>query len=988
MASASQRASRRSATLHVGGTCSLQCGLCDCRSGASDAGEVGRVLQDGCARLTLRGTTERNPRALDLVRLARGAGVGQIVVRTNAIACRTPEAAAALARSGVDGVLVPLFSHAPAVHDRIAGRSPSLRHTLDGMAQLARAGLGVEVEIPLLSPKLQSLTALIGLAREVVPSLRAVRFYLPSQPVAEVLAPPAWDVAGPLLAKAIRLCRDGNIEATLSTAEGIPLCALRDFSELLDAYSFNPTARSSTWGGSRLGTVCESCAVRGQCPGIVRSYAEAHGEAGLAAWERRPAGLRPRRTTALRRWTEEQRQAARRRRILVLRPTVNCNQDCTFCSANETTENVWSDKATMLRQIARAARTGVRRVSFSGGEPTLSKDLVSYVRTASRCGIEDIELVTNGVLLDSPPKVAALRQAGLTNAFVSLHAHDERLSRVMTQKVDDFPRTIRAIHLLLDAGIRTVLNHVVNARNYPHLQSFVEMVHREFGGQTRISFAFVTPQYKALEHLDQVPRLSDVAPYLRRAIRRALVLGQPIVVGSRQGVPPCFLGEFRAWSDVFQVATSAASEDAPQKQRGEACDACRYSRQCPGLWKPYIARYGTSELRPVPGPAYSDAEAEALWRQPYPQGVPMSLAEVPEPLRDHAAEAESLDVPAESASSALPIFRPERSRPVRVLLIGTGRQARRIARAAANVAGLSIDAVASPHALEADLRDFGSCPAYDDPAAAIADIRPEGIIIAASTAAHASLARLALDHRIPALVEKPLAASLAEAEALVHAEGEAGTTLVVAHNAVAASGLEEIFALADENVGSVSYVVRRRPESPDAPRAWSRSALSETLYHVLSVALRAMGTDLPEVIRAQVAGDSRPERIRLDLRNGDLEADVVLDFTGGRDEDRLTRRLPGVQSELVWYRSGGATSLTHAGVSEAIPHDGSDIERMLVQFRDLLLNQADPATTTAEALQVMQATALALDAIAAAGAPFDRAQAPRHFASRELREAS
>ena len=80
-----------------------------------------------------------------------------------------------------------------------------------------------------------------------------------------------------------------------------------------------------------------------------------------------------------------------------------------------------------------------------------------------------------------------------------------------------------------------------------------------------ISFAFVTPQYKALEHLAQVPRLADVAPQLQAACWRALALGQPFVIGSRQGVPPCLLGPFAAWSDLLQLAHEARSEDAPQK---------------------------------------------------------------------------------------------------------------------------------------------------------------------------------------------------------------------------------------------------------------------------------------------------------------------------------------------------------------------------------------------------------------------------------------
>jgi len=107
----------------------------------------------------------------------------------------------------------------------------------------------------------------------------------------------------------------------------------------------------------------------------------------------------------------------------------------------------------MLQAISRAARRGVQRISFSGGEPTLSRDLVHYVSAASRLGVGKIELVTNGVLLDDPRRVRALRDAGLTEAFVSLHAHDERLSSVMTQKIGDHAKSVKAIHNLNRRGV-------------------------------------------------------------------------------------------------------------------------------------------------------------------------------------------------------------------------------------------------------------------------------------------------------------------------------------------------------------------------------------------------------------------------------------------------------------------------------------------------------------------------------------------------------
>src|SRR5262249_7799161 len=161
-----------------------------------------------------------------------------------------------------------------------------------------------------------------------------------------------------------------------------------------------------------------------------------------------------------------------------------------------------------------------------------------------------------------------------------------------------------------------------------------------------------------------------------------------------------------------------------------------------------------------------------------------------------------------------------------IAMLGSGRQARRLARDARGVPGMSIDAVASPHALQADLRDFGDCPAYAEADAALDDIRPEAMIIAAATSAHDELLRLAIARGIPALVEKPLATTDEQAEALRAAIVAAGARVAVAHNSLYASGLDELLA-APPARSTVTYVHRRTPSSPDAMRTWSRGFLYE-----------------------------------------------------------------------------------------------------------------------------------------------------------------
>jgi MoaA/NifB/PqqE/SkfB family radical SAM enzyme len=436
------RSTKRSAEVLLEGGCELRCALCDCRDRPTPPEEVARVLRLGGARLVVRGGTHDLDRVAPLLQVA--GGFGEVVVRTHALAWPRPEEAARLAALGAHTAQVPLFSQHPAVHDRVAGRPDALAQSLVGLRSLAAAGLAVEVEIPILSERLQDLEALVTLAHRAVPSLRAVHFRLPRRAVPVALAPPPWGETAPRLARALALCRRLGIAAALPGRNAVPLCALREFPEALRAHRFDPRVRAPAVDGCEHPALCAGCAARGQCPGVARPYRDAHGDVGLAPYPRRPRALYEQRTDPARVWTEAQRQAARSPRWLVLRLTVNCNQDCIFCSVNETARNAWTDPGVIHRAIARAARRGSTRVNFTGGEPTLSSQLPAYIATARRCGIPEVDLCTNGVLLDTAPKVDRLVRAGLTHAFVSLHAHDEALSRLTTLKENDF-RAHRAL---------------------------------------------------------------------------------------------------------------------------------------------------------------------------------------------------------------------------------------------------------------------------------------------------------------------------------------------------------------------------------------------------------------------------------------------------------------------------------------------------------------------------------------------------------------
>ncbi|HVL70483.1 MAG TPA: Gfo/Idh/MocA family oxidoreductase [Beijerinckiaceae bacterium] len=89
-------------------------------------------------------------------------------------------------------------------------------------------------------------------------------------------------------------------------------------------------------------------------------------------------------------------------------------------------------------------------------------------------------------------------------------------------------------------------------------------------------------------------------------------------------------------------------------------------------------------------------------------------------------------------------------------------------------AGVPVVAVCDTDRAKAEgrAREFGIARVYDDPARLFADGGFEVVDIAASVDAHDPLARMAADHGVHVLLQKPMTRTVAEAEALVAHVGE------------------------------------------------------------------------------------------------------------------------------------------------------------------------------------------------------------------------
>lgn len=111
--------------------------------------------------------------------------------------------------------------------------------------------------------------------------------------------------------------------------------------------------------------------------------------------------------------------------------------------------------------------------------------------------------------------------------------------------------------------------------------------------------------------------------------------------------------------------------------------------------------------------------------------------------------------------------------PIRAALVGAGMISLYHLRAWAK-AGVEVVAICDLDRSRAEARakEFGIGRVYDDPARLFADGGFDAVDIAASVGAHAPVTRLAADHGVHVLLQKPMCETVAEAEALVDDVGE------------------------------------------------------------------------------------------------------------------------------------------------------------------------------------------------------------------------
>jgi MoaA/NifB/PqqE/SkfB family radical SAM enzyme len=285
-------------------------------------------------------------------------------------------------------------------------------------------------------------------------------------------------------------------------------------------------------------------------------------------------------------------------KTLSLQLGFTCNSRCSFCIISDKLEpyaHKWPSFAEAARSLMRARKEGYHKVIVTGGEVTLYPRLPQMLRLAKTLGLA-VMVQTNGRRLAKGRYARLMAEIGVDEFFVSMHAESAELHDRLTQAPGSFDQAWRGIENLLRLGVHVITNTVIVKDNFNQLpESAAGIVKR---GVRDLHFWFITPM--GLPDKDgMIPRVTEVGPYLQRAVAIAEAAGAKVTV---KYFPVCHLGPFGSRVDNSQAFYMIASDPLHTQIRDHWRFHCPHEKSCPvfdrcgGLTKEYVRVHGVDEV--------------------------------------------------------------------------------------------------------------------------------------------------------------------------------------------------------------------------------------------------------------------------------------------------------------------------------------------------------------------------------------------------------
>ena len=306
---------------------------------------------------------------------------------------------------------------------------------------------------------------------------------------------------------------------------------------------------------------------------------------------------------------------SRKREVQVyIQTNSTCNQKCVFCNRPPSiNRNEIIKKEIIEKRIKELSKNkNITRIIFTGGEPLLYPDLTDVIRYAKQHGFIT-EIQTNGTLI-TPRKLHQFKDAGLDIINFAFHSQKKDISNKLRGVDFGFKDIIKNLVLANQMGFNIHTIHVINSLNYKDLPAFIDYLKKLELRPFWLNLSIVVPEGWAWVNKWIIPRLSDVRPYLIKAMEKAQKYNFRFDVS--EIVPLCIINKFEEHvaSTVFRLQNLEIMDDyvtgkgkrilnfkdpsSYYAAKAPQCEKCTFKDICGGFYPRYAELYGIKEFKP------------------------------------------------------------------------------------------------------------------------------------------------------------------------------------------------------------------------------------------------------------------------------------------------------------------------------------------------------------------------------------------------------
>jgi radical SAM protein with 4Fe4S-binding SPASM domain len=185
----------------------------------------------------------------------------------------------------------------------------------------------------------------------------------------------------------------------------------------------------------------------------------------------------------------------------VVELTEQCNFNCIWCYANSSHKGQHMSKENAEKLLNIIANSGIKQITFSGGEPLLYTHLKDVIKIARDYGFI-IHMNTNGYFL-TKRLANELRDLGLTQVQINIDSIDPRKHDKIRGKRGSFDKAVKALKNARAVGLTCVSQTVLTKENEGEIVDIFKFA-RSIGIQ-RCRVWDMIPVGRAIEKIDLRP---------------------------------------------------------------------------------------------------------------------------------------------------------------------------------------------------------------------------------------------------------------------------------------------------------------------------------------------------------------------------------------------------------------------------------------------------------------------------------------------------